>query len=263
MAKGKKGNVVSVDFEGVESYTLVEEGDHTVKAIEVSKEPGNEHDYLAWQFEITGGQFKGKKLYTNTSLSPNALWNLRGLLEAMGVDVPDGKLELNLDKICEDGEEFKVTVEHERYEGKTRARITDYIKLTGDDGEDGDGKDDAGDKDEGADEPDFDEMDADELEAFVDDKDLDVDLDDFKKLKDKRAAVEAAWEKAQKANKKGGGKASSTKRTWTEDAINEMGTKELEKVVTEAKLGIELDGSTKSKRRAVVKALKSKDMLED
>ena len=43
------------------------------------------------------------------------------------------------------------------------------------------------------DEVDFSSMDATELEEFVDEHDLDIDLDDFKGLKKKRAAVEAAY----------------------------------------------------------------------
>lgn len=51
--------------------------------------------------------------------------------------------------------------------------------------------------------PDFDEMDEDELEAFIDEYDLDVDLDEHKKLKAKREAVSEAWDaKAAKVSEK-------------------------------------------------------------
>lgn len=271
----KKSNVLELDFEGVEGRVLLPEGDYLVHLDEASKEEGNEHDYIAWKFEVKEGKFEGKAAYTNTSLAPQALWNLRNLLEAAGVEVPNGPLKLDLDDVSELGENFYITIVHEDYEDKPRMRVVEYYPAgdepaatTEDVADKGKGKDKGADKVKDkakAKEPepeeedhDFDAMDEDELEAFIDENDLDVDLDDHSKLKAKRAAVAKAWEE-----KSGGeGEKGGDSEEYDEDAINEMGTKELAEIVKKAKLDVELDGSTKTKRRAVIKALKAKKLLK-
>jgi len=86
-SKKAKGRKISIDMTGVEAGgVLVPEGDYAVKASEVEKETSDNSgaDYLRRELEITKGKYKGKKLFTNTSLQPKALWNLKGLLEAAG-----------------------------------------------------------------------------------------------------------------------------------------------------------------------------------
>jgi hypothetical protein len=269
--KKKKSNVLSLDFEGVEGRVLLPEGDYRVHFAEASREDGNEHDYIRWTFVVKEGQFEDKKCYTNTSLAPQALWNLRNLLEAAGVDVPDGSMDLDLDNVEDLGEDFMVTIVHEDYEDRKTMKVVEYFpmsdeatattkgnkeKLSAKAETTKPGKKEAAPEPE-PEEVDFDNMDADELEKFVDEHDLDVDVDDFKKLKEKRAAVEEAWSKAQEA---GGGEGASA--DYDEDAINEMGTKELQAIIDKAKLDVELEGSTKTKRRAVIKALKKAKLLD-
>lgn len=125
-ASGKKKSL-SVNFKGVEGRVTIAEGDYTVKVAEVTLEEGQSAEYLKWKFEIQGGKFDGKPLFTNTSLSPQALWNLRGLLEAMGVETPDDEMDLDLADYVD--RELMVTVEHEMYEGKKQARVVDYASL--------------------------------------------------------------------------------------------------------------------------------------
>lgn len=125
-SSGKKKSL-SVNFKGVEGRVTIAEGEYTVKVAEVTLEEGQSAEYLKWKFEIQGGKFDGKPLFTNTSLSPQALWNLRGLLEAMGVETPDDEMDLDLADYVD--RELLVTVEHEMYEGKKQARVVDYASL--------------------------------------------------------------------------------------------------------------------------------------
>ncbi len=276
MAKSKKSKTIKVNMEGVEARVTIPEDDYAVKPVGATLEDGDKAQYIAWELEITEGEYEGKKLYTNTSLSENALWRLRTMLEAMGVEVPDGVMEIDLEEILKDEPEFGVTVAHEDYEGRPRAQVVECFpakdaeeekgsKKGGKDKEEekSSKKDKKGGKDkeeeEKPDEDAINEMDEDELEEVVDNFDLDVDLDDHKKLKDKRKAVIKALEDAGDEDDKD----EDDKKSYDEDSINEMGTKELQKIVDEADLGIELDGSTKSKRRAVIKALKKKGLLDD
>lgn len=271
MAKPKKrSNVVTVDFTDVESRVTVPEGEYKLKPTGVTQEEGSEYSYLDWEMTIQDGEFEGKHLRERTSLSPSALWRLRNLLEAGGIETPDSELDIDLDSICDDFSDMIAVVEHEDYEGRPQARIID-LRPAGDEepeekpkGKGKSTKEDPPAKTKGKakkepepepeeETPDFATMDEDELEEFVDEHDLDVDLDDFKKLKDKRTAVQAAFEE--------GGESGGTTTEYDEDTINEMGTKELQKVIDDEELGIELEGTTSKKRRAVIKALKTAGKL--
>ena len=263
-ASKKKSNVISLDFEGVEVSKLVPEGDHLLTAVEVTKEEGNEYPYLSWVLETADGG----KIYENNSLSPRALWRLRALLEAAGVEVPDGPMDLDLDTIIDDMSPFMGTIEHEDYEGRPKAKMVDCYPSEEEEEEPvkkgkSTGKKSSAKKEEPEEEDDFDsdeimEMSADELEEFIDDQDLDVDLEDYRKLKDKRQAVKDAYD-----DKGGDDDGDDDGDKVSEDEVNEMGTKELQALIDKHELDVELTGSTKTKRRAVIKALKEEDLLKD
>ena len=278
MAKAPKTKKLVVDMAGVETRKHIPEGDHTMKAVEATVEDGNEHPYISWVFEITEGPAKGGKVYDNTSLAPKALWRLRTVLEAMGIEVPEGRLTIELGEWVKEGNEFIGTIEHEKYEGKTKARIVDIFPkdATGEaDDEDEDEEDEeekkpakkgkAKEKPEPEEEEestkDFSDMDEDELEEFIDEHDLDVDLDDFKKLPKKQAAVKAAFEA--KGGDKDEDEDEDEEEKYSADTIGEMGTKELQALIDKHKLGVTLEGTTKGKRRTVIKALRAKGLLED
>lgn len=126
-----KKKTLTVNFKGVEGRVTLPEGDYAVKVSEVTVEEGQSAEYLKWKFEVTEGKFEGKFVYTNTSLSPQALWNLRGLLEAMGVETPDDDMDLDLEDYAD--RELMITIEHESYEGKKQARVVDYAAIEEDD----------------------------------------------------------------------------------------------------------------------------------
>lgn len=131
MAKksSKKTSSVSVNFEGVEAggrslpdgqYSLEVEG---VPELKTSAESGNQ--YISWVFKVTEGKYKNRKVWHNTSLQPQALFNLRNLLEAMGIEVEDASMDLELDEF--EGSEVGAIVVNEKYEGKDRPRISEFI----------------------------------------------------------------------------------------------------------------------------------------
>lgn len=127
----RKAGVVAVDFTGVESSGKVEEGRQLVKVDgvpEVKTSDNSGTDYINWKLKATGGV-----IYHTTSLQPQALWNLRNTLEALGQEVPEGPLDLDLSEL--DGLEMGVEVEHETYQGKKRPRIIDVFPAEEVDGE--------------------------------------------------------------------------------------------------------------------------------
>lgn len=122
------GKKMKLDFSGVEAYVKCAEGQHVVKLTEIEEgtsQAGN--DMLSATFKVVKGQSTGAVLYDNFVLTEKALWKLQSFLMAVGMKA-DGKITLDLDKLI--GKTCIVEVEHEEYEGKTRARIQEFKKLT-------------------------------------------------------------------------------------------------------------------------------------
>lgn len=189
-ASKKKGRSVKVNMEGVESgYKLIPEGDYAFIGNSVSLEEGDNGQYLLWEPKITRGKYKGATLRMYTSLQPKALWNLKGVLEAGGMEVPDSVMDLDLDEL--EKLEFAGTVEHDTYEGKKRSKIVDVQSLDTLDAEGDEGDSDEGDS---LDPDAVKEMDEEELEAAIEAYGLDVDLSKLKTLAKKRQAVIDALE---------------------------------------------------------------------
>lgn len=117
-----------LDFTGIEAYVKCAEGQHVVKLIEIEEtesQAGN--DMLNATFQVVKGASTGAKLYDNFVLTEKALWKLQSFLVAVGMKA-DGKVVLDLDKLI--GKTCIVEVAHEEYDGKTRARIQEFIKLS-------------------------------------------------------------------------------------------------------------------------------------
>lgn len=198
--RSKSNTVITVDFKGVEGKRqVIPEGDYTFRVDEVTKDVGDKGDYLAWVFQVEEGDRKGAKVWYNTSLTPQSLWNLRNLLETLGVEIPDGPLDIDLTELVD----LVVggTVVHEEWQGKDRARIADFFPLE-DEPEAGEATKGASTKDkaeaksgkkgnslEKVKEEDVGEMDEDELADIVKKYKLDIDLDEHKTLRRKANIV--------------------------------------------------------------------------
>jgi hypothetical protein len=137
-----KGTGVSVDLSGVEtgSRKAIPEGTYpvTVDSIELKKSDNSGGNYLSFTFEVEEGTHKGSKLFHNCSLQPQALFNLKSVLLALGFEIPNKAFDLDTTQLV--GLSCLVEVSHEVYEGKKKARITDFINPedSDDDGEDSD-----------------------------------------------------------------------------------------------------------------------------
>ena len=183
MAK-KSGRSVKVDMVGVESGgVLIPEGDYIVSVDEITQEEGQSSGkpYLKFVLVVSEGDKKGSKLWHKTSLQPQALFNLKNTLIALGQPVPNKAMNIDLDAL--EGESMMVSVGHEVYEGKKRSQVTDVFPLEGGESE----EDDA---------PDFEEMTLAELVAFAKEEEYDLELSakDMKKVDKVRAAVIEAYE---------------------------------------------------------------------
>jgi hypothetical protein len=226
--KGKKIKIPSLS--GVQSTQKpIPSGWHKAKIVSVESDSGDKGPYFKWSFEIIEGKSKGKQPKPFfTSLAANSLWNLKGLLEAIGFKIPKKGFELDPEAVV--GEKCFILIDHETYEGRPQSIITMLSdERPDDDDDDDDGDDDDedeehedGDLDEDADEDDDDddeddddddedgddedgdeltaeeikEMTTDELKDACEEHELKVDFKKAKTLKAQRAAVLKAAKKA-------------------------------------------------------------------
>lgn len=169
--RGREGSSVNVDLSGVEtSRRAIPEGTYSLVVNQVEQKTSREgNPMIAFEFEVSEGPHKGAKLFENCSLQPQALFKLKSVLLALGMEIPNKAFDLNLKDLI--GLECEVEVGHETYEGKKRARILEYINP--EESGDSEGEED---EEEGEDlEDTLSEMDKDEL------KDLALELDIPKK----------------------------------------------------------------------------------
>lgn len=172
--------VLNLNMKDVSVGGVIPEGEYAVTVDEVSVEESQQgNQYLKWIFKVLDGKQKGSKIYHNTSLLPQSLFNLKNLLIALGVPVPDKAFQLNLDD-CE-GCNCGVTIAHETYDGKKRSRVTDVFPLDSAEVEDDDDSEDV----------DLEEMSLEELIEFAEESDIKLTA---KQKKRKSAALEAIQE---------------------------------------------------------------------
>lgn len=124
--KSKKSNFVNVNFDGVESGIPLAEGDYIaeVDEAELKTSDSSGKDYISFTFKVVDGPGKGSKVWHNCSLQPQALFNLRGVLESLGVEVPEGAFEFDPADLI--GQTCQITVQHESYEGRNKPRIVEF-----------------------------------------------------------------------------------------------------------------------------------------
>lgn len=106
-----------VDFGGLEDKaTEVVTGRFTTKIEKIELKEGTKARYLEWSLLFVDGKNKGLHVRHITSLSPNALFNLRDTLEALGVKVPKAAVAIDPDKFI--GKYLGVEIVMREYEGK-------------------------------------------------------------------------------------------------------------------------------------------------
>ena len=171
----KSKHYIEIDMRGVSSRGICPEGIHRVKVQKVTREISERSakPYLAWELRTSGGY----TLYYNTSLQPQSLFSLKNVLLALGYEVPDAVLRLDLGELK--GREAYVEVMHEVYEGKKRARVVQFLMPDEVDEEEleeveeEDEEEDEDDEDEGE-EVDLDSMSLEELLDYAEENDIDL-----------------------------------------------------------------------------------------
>lgn len=185
---GRSSSSVNVDLSGVEaSRKAIPEGTYEVVVNEATQKNSRDgNPMIAFEFEVAEGAHKGAKLYENCSLQPQALFKLKSVLLALGMNIPNKAFDLNLRDLV--GLTCEVEVGHEVYEGKKRARILQY-----NDPEETQDEED-GDEEEESVEDKLSELDFDELKDLA--KDLDISASDIKKAKKAKALIDLIMDSA-------------------------------------------------------------------
>lgn len=183
--KGRSSSSVNVDLSGVEaSRKAIPEGTYKVVVNEATQKDSRDgNPMIAFEFEVAEGAHKGAKLYENCSLQPQALFKLKSVLLALGMDIPNKAFDLNLRDLV--GLTCEVEVGHEVYEGKKRARILQYNDPEESQEEDS-GDESVEDK--------LSELDFDELKDLA--KDLDISSSDIKRAKKAKALIDLIMDSA-------------------------------------------------------------------
>lgn len=205
----KSGGYKIPDLSKVTVRKVIPKGWYSARIEDVESGEGEKGDYFKWAIAINEGKYDGvraKPFYT--SLNPEALFNLKMLLEAVGFKIPAKGFSLEPTELV--GEELFVLIDHEIYEGKKQSVIVEMSNTMPDkesdedsdddsdedsDEEDDDDSDDA-EEEEDVTEDDIMEMDQEELEEYVESNELDVDLDDIKSLSKMRKKVVSLAKKA-------------------------------------------------------------------
>lgn len=190
--KGRGSASVNVDLSGVEtSRKTIPEGVYTLvvdSATQKSSQGGN--PMIVFEFSVAEGKYQGSKLYENCSLQPQALFKLKSVLIALGLDIPNKAFDLDLKDLI--GMTCEADVGHEVYEGKKKARILEYIDPSDSDSDEDDSEDE--DDDDTDVESTLMEMDLDDLKDLA--KELDISASSIKKAKKVKALVELIMSEA-------------------------------------------------------------------
>jgi len=91
--------VLNVDFTDVESGAgYLPAGTYLARVKSIEVKAGQKADYLNWCYVSIQPGSEGRVAFLMTSLADNALWKLKGTLEALGAEIPQSKLKLDTDK---------------------------------------------------------------------------------------------------------------------------------------------------------------------
>lgn len=201
--KKSKGHIVHVDFTGVSASGALPEDNYEVKVEDVTQEEGPKAPYLNFELKVSSGKYKGKKVWHICTLSPDGLFNLRGVLEALGVETPESAMDIDIRELK--GLTMGISTEIEVYKKKPRTRVVDVFSLEEGSGEESEeaaedsgeeSKEEEGGEESGESEaaPDLEDMNLKELLAYA--KEKKIKLTEKQKLSASRVrvAIEEATE---------------------------------------------------------------------
>jgi hypothetical protein len=106
--------------------TLIEPGTYAVIVTDAEERTASTGtDGIALDLEITEGSDKGRGLWDTCWVTEKAMWRVKKMLAALQFPIPEGEFNLEPSQLI--GRRMFVVVDHEMYDGKTRARVVDML----------------------------------------------------------------------------------------------------------------------------------------
>lgn len=267
-----KGNTVRVDFSDVSANVLLPEGDGYVFQVESAEQKDNDGDgqiiIKVKVLDAPSAKVIGKTTTVYFNLAPQSLWVLANALAAMGMEVPEEAVDLDLDEVV--GLTFGADVEHREWNDKKKLNLTNFVPADAEASDDEDEEEEVVVK-KGKKARDDEDEDEDEKPAKKSRKskkvEEDEDEDEEPVVKGKKASKKSDDEDEEDEKPAKKGKASKKKKatTYAESEILEMDDEELEDLVGETGIDVDLEDyeTTRKKRKAVIAALEEEGLLED
>jgi len=110
--------------------TLVPEGLYSVIVTDAEEKTSSKGTQgIGLDLEITEGSEKGRAVWDTAWVTEKAMWRVKKMLSALKYEIPEGEFDLNTADLI--GRRMFVSVEHEEYDGKTRARVADMLPQDG------------------------------------------------------------------------------------------------------------------------------------
>jgi len=180
-AKRVDDSSVAINLKGVEGRRArrarIDEGMYRARVHEATAGPSKAgDDMVTWIFEIVDHpKYEGQRFWYRTVLVPQALWNFRAVLEALGVKVKDTTMNIPLGRLVD--RTCGIEIVDGEFEGKTVSEINDIFPEALLEEEDEEEEEEP-DEDEDFEEEEDDDEDEEEDEEEEDDDDWDIDLDE-------------------------------------------------------------------------------------
>lgn len=123
------GSGITLDFEGISTefeplpVGTYEASVKDVKYTAESQKSGK--PYLTYVFEVEDPAYKGRQLFHNESLQPQSLWRVAKTLKALGVRVPKGEFNLDIDELV--GLSCRIAVGMDTYRGEPKNSVEEVL----------------------------------------------------------------------------------------------------------------------------------------
>ncbi len=116
-----------VNFSAVEEFTPIPSGVYKLVVTDFEEREGPSAPYIAFTFEIDEGEYAGRKLWDNISMSPKAAFKVKEFCVAMGENSDNLVGEFDFDPEAYLGAQCRGLVVQETYEGKIVNRIDQLL----------------------------------------------------------------------------------------------------------------------------------------
>ena len=125
---------IQIDFSEVQDFQALPEGNYPVTIDHVEMKQGDAAPYLNFDTIVSDGEYAGRHLFTNLSLSEKSLWRLKSVLANLHVLEDQMVFEVDEESNYVLTPEFAglpaiAVVSTELYKGKLQNRIDDLVSA--------------------------------------------------------------------------------------------------------------------------------------